>query len=115
VGEAVTASGVALTVEKASREQGKLTLSVLIENVSNKEAQPYHPYYFNIKDSDGYGYPGVSSFVQPALMGGSSLAQGEKARGNVAFNIPDAAKGLVLTYRPPLPLNGYSMKVDLGQ
>jgi len=40
---------------------------------------------------------------------------GEKARGKVAFNIPDTAKGLVLTYQPIVIFGGYTIKINLGQ
>jgi len=71
-------------------------VTVLDQSVDNG---PYNPLYFSLKDSDGFEYQPAMAAPPPALQAGY-LAAGDKARGNVAFEIPPAAHGFVLTFAP---------------
>lgn len=110
VGDKVEANGIALTVmnvskaeaigsfQKAEAGNTYVIVEVLIENISAEKA-PYNPLYFKIKDSDGFEYNATINTGDRSLKSGD-LAIGEKARGNVAVEVKQAATGLVLEYKP---------------
>ena len=75
-----------------------LVAEVLIENSGSAKA-PYNPLYFTVKDGDGFEYNAALVAGDNSLKSGE-LAQGEKARGVVAFEVKQAATGLVLSYKP---------------
>lgn len=125
VGERREAGGIGLTViaveykaelssfQKA--EPGKLfvVVEVLIENIS-RDTTPYNPFYFKVKDADGFEYTIAFSTAENTLKSGE-LPQGDKARGTVAFSVNEAATGLVLSYEPLVLLGGYEpIKIALG-
>jgi hypothetical protein len=116
IGDRVEAGGIALTINSArtlasfdysTAAEGKtyLVVDALLENVS-RDAAPYNPLYFSVKDADSFEYTATMLAPDPSLKSGE-LARGEKARGNVAFEIPTSAAGLVLTYEPLVILGGY--------
>lgn len=117
VGERVESSGIALTINGVSKTEsmgqflkagdGKtyLIADVTVEN-TGRDKSPYNPLYFKVKDSDGYEYNAGISLDDKALKSGD-LAAGEKARGTVAFTVPKAAKGFVVSYQPLVILGGY--------
>lgn len=110
VGERVEMNGIALTVVKTENktELGQFSKAkagntfvvaeVLIENVSVDKV-PYNPLYFKVKDGDGFEYTPEITGIDRALRSGD-LAKGDKARGTVAFEVKETAKGLVLSYKP---------------
>lgn len=123
VGDRVEKSGVALTVSSiafvnkssfATAKEGNVFLvaEVLIENTATDKA-PYNPLYFKVKDAEGFEYTSTLIAPDPTLKSGE-LAAGEKARGNVAFEVPVAAKDLVLTYKPLVLWGDVDVKVRLG-
>lgn len=109
VGDRVELNGMALTVVKAERKaqlgdfikakEGNefIVTEILIENVSADKVS-YNLLYFKAKDTDGFEYTTALGMDQPLSAG--DLAKGEKARGNVAFEVKKAAKGLVMEYKP---------------
>ena len=117
VGERREAGGIALTITKVSKTNTisdlwkakaghvYLVVEALIENTTRDEA-PYNPLYFKVKDEEGYEYTTALAAPSPDLKSGS-LAKGERVRGNVAFEVPTAAKGFVLSYEPMVILGGY--------
>lgn len=117
IGERVESSGIALTINGVSKAEsmgqflkagdGKtyLIADVTVENAGRDKA-PYNPLYFKVKDSDGYEYNAGMSIDDKALKSGE-LAGGEKARGTVAFTVPKAGKGFVVSYQPMVILGGY--------
>ena len=117
VGQRVESAGIALTVIKASKldqfdniwkpKEGNVyvVVDVTIENVCRTEA-PYNPMYFRIKDMDGFEYSKSFAAPDPTLKSGN-LAKGDKARGNVAFEVTKTATGLVLWYEPIVFFGGY--------
>jgi Domain of unknown function (DUF4352) len=127
VGEAIEAGGVALTVGKGSKTADAsrfakakpgniyLVVDVTLESPGRDEA-PYNPLYFKVKDSDNFEYnPLIVGAPEPTLKTGK-LAKGEKTRGNVAFEVPAAAKGFVMSYEALVILGGYRvLRIDLGQ
>jgi hypothetical protein len=116
VGQRVEAGGIALTINSAdtmasfdfmTAVEGKtyLVLDALIENVG-RDTAPYNPLYFSLKDADGFQYNSSLLAPDPSLKSGD-LPQGDRVRGNIAFEIPVGAAGLVLTYEPLVILGGY--------
>ncbi|HLY67923.1 MAG TPA: DUF4352 domain-containing protein, partial [Chloroflexota bacterium] len=109
VGETITSGGVGLTANSVNKtaslgqflkaSPGKIyaVVDVTIEN-TGRDKEPYNPLYFKAKDADGYEYNGSLIGDDKALKSGE-LAAGEKARGTVGFEIPDSAKGLVMSYQ----------------
>lgn len=109
-GDRVELNGMALTVAKVSRAtqlgqfnkagEGKefIVAEVVIENIS-QDKTPYNPLYFTVKDSEGFETNAQLVAGDQALKSGD-LAKGEKARGDVAFEIKKDTKGLVMQYKP---------------
>jgi hypothetical protein len=62
--------------------------------------------YFKVKDADGYEYNATLNSGDNALKSGD-LAQGDKVRGIVAFEVPTGAAGLILSYEPLVIAGGY--------
>jgi hypothetical protein len=62
---------------------------------------PANPYYFSLIDSDNIVYEATLGGCSPALRP-TLLAPGDVARGWVSFDIPEAAKGLKLSFAPRL-------------
>jgi hypothetical protein len=55
----------------------------------------------SIKDSQGFKYSiAVIGYKEPLLPGQNDLANGDKVRGWVTFEVPKTASGLVLEYTP---------------
>lgn len=110
VGDRIEQGGTALTVvsvdrkaeisdfQKAKAGNMFVLAEVLIENTGTDKI-PYNLFYFKVKDSEGFEesatlYTGDSGFQS------GELTAGEKARGIVAFEVKEAARGLVLSYKP---------------
>jgi len=110
VGDRIEQGGVAFTVTKAERndkpsqfavaKEGNtfIVAEVLIENVSSADKIMYNPFFAKLKDADGFEYQ-IAFGADQALSNGE-LAKGEKARGNLLFEVKKTAKGLVLSYQP---------------
>lgn len=126
VGDRMQSAGIAITVNKVSRadeinrfkpkaDNVYLVLDVLIENVDRDEESPYNPLYFLLKDSKNYDYNETLVAPAPSLKSGT-LRKGDKARGNVAFEVPAKARGFTVRYVPMVLFGGYQpIRVDLGQ
>lgn len=124
VGDRVELSGVVLTVVKVERAdtlgplkpqaEGNefLIAEVLVENAGDAQSD-YNPFYFKVKDGDGFEY-NVAFNTDPQALKSGNLAKGEKARGIVAFEVKKGAAGLVLSYQPiSLSLSGTPIRVAL--
>jgi len=118
VGERREAGGIALTVmkvdkatkigsfQKAKAGNVYVLVEVVLETTGRDEA-PYNPFYFKAKDADGFEYTAMITTADNGLKSGK-LASGEKVRGIVAFEVPEKATGLVLSYEPIVILGGYT-------
>lgn len=105
VGDRVELNGTALTVVKVDRaadlgqfQKAKdgnefLIAEVIVENSASADKIPYNPLYFKVKDSDGFEYDAEFTAGERSLKSGE-LAKGDKARGDVAFEVKKTAKGL---------------------
>lgn len=110
VGERVEQNGTALTVvsveKKAELSQFQkakdgnifIVAEVLIENAGSDKI-PYNPLYFKVKDADGFEYSATIYTGDNGLKSGD-LAAGDKARGVIAVEVKEGAKGLILSYQP---------------
>lgn len=124
VGDRIESDGVALTVHSVSAvdnvddifkpDAGNIFLvaDVTIESV-DKDAAAYNPLYFKVKDADGFEYNVTLTAPDPSLKSGE-LSAGEKARGNIAFEVPADATGLVLSYKPIIVGIVDPIEFDLG-
>lgn len=110
IGDKAEANGMALTVVKVEKADAVgqflkaqagntyVIAEVIIENVS-ADKSPYNPFYFKVKDADGFEYNVGLNTDGQALKSGE-LSKGEKARGTVLFEVKKESKGMVLEYRP---------------
>jgi hypothetical protein len=126
VGKAQISGGTSLTVNKVTTASSVneylkpkagniyLVVDVTIANI-DRDTAPYNPLYFKVKDMDGYEYSDSLLAPAPDLKSGD-LTKGQKARGNVAFEVPKTAKGFVLTYEPLVIFGDFTpIQVDLGR
>lgn len=123
IGDRVELNGTGFTVVKIDRkaaisdfQKAKdgnefIIAEVIIEN-TDKDKAPYNPLYFKVKDADGFEYNAGFTAGEQSLKSGD-LAKGEKARGNVAFEVKKDAKGLILEYKPLVFGQSESIKVSL--
>jgi hypothetical protein len=126
VGERRESGGIALTVLSVSKadsisiwtpESGNvfLIIEVLIENVSRDDETPYNPFYFSVKDGDGFEASTAIAAPDPSLQSGT-LPKGDKVRGFVAFEVRLIATGFTVTYEPLVIFGGYEpIRINLGQ
>jgi hypothetical protein len=124
VGEPVTQEGYQLTVTNvefsnaygyASATAGMHFLAVEILIVSDAASNVnVNPFYATVKDSDGYSYTSYLMGKDPALTSQNDLAQGDKMRGWVTFQVPLTAHGFVFNYKPISIFNTVDIRVDLG-
>jgi len=109
----------AVTVVSVSRHDDagviELVVDVIVENVSRDEEVFYHPLFFSLHDSEDNWYETSLLAPDPSLTGGT-LARGASARGNVAFEITQAAQGFILMYDlTSLDSDYEAIQIDLGQ
>lgn len=124
VGDRIESNGIALTVNSVSAtdnvndvfkpKEGNIFLvaDVTIESV-DKDPANYNPLYFKVKDADGFEYSYAFTSPDPSLKSGE-LSPGDKARGNVAFEVPTGATGLVLSYKAIDFSGDEAIEVELG-
>lgn len=117
VGERVQSGGMAVTlnsVDLSTRisdlwtpEEGNIfvVLDVTVESV-DREDGPYNPLYFKLKDQDGFEYTSNLLAPDPSLSAGN-LAPGDRARGNIAFEVKLGAQQLVMSFEPLVLFGGY--------
>jgi len=73
-------------------------VDVTIE-ATTRDTVPYSPLYFIATDANSYRYSAALLCPDDALKHGD-LPAGEQVRGAIAFDIPETAAGLVLSYQP---------------
>ncbi len=99
---------------KADTGKTYLVCDVTIKTTT-RDSAPYNPLYFKLKDSGGYEYT-VSLFTPDPSLKSGDLPKGEMVSGNIAFEIGETAKGLIVSYEPMVLLGGYeTIKIDLAQ
>lgn len=110
VGDRIEQNGTALTVvsvekkaeisdfQKAKAGNTFVLAEVLIEN-TGAEKLAYNLLYFKVKDADGFE-ENATIYTGDGGLSAGELAGGEKVRGIAAFEVKEAATGLVLSYKP---------------
>ena len=92
----------------------KLGVEVQIEGSADKDV-PVNPFYAKVTDGDGYSYTSTFGGCDPELKS-VRINKGEKARGWITFEVPEAAKSLKLTYNPfIISTVKQEVKFDLGR
>lgn len=126
VGEKAEVEGISITVlsiqktnklELFSADAGNtyLDIEVIIENISRDEATPYNSLYFKVKDDTAAEYTTTLDAISPSLKSGS-LVKGDKARGHVAFEVPENSKGFIVSYEPMVLFGGYeTIRINLEE
>jgi hypothetical protein len=125
VGDRVEANGMALTVlkvdqvkaigsfQKAKAGNVFVLAEVVIENI-NQDEIPYNPFYFKVKDADGFEY-NVGLNTEDQSLKSGKLAKGDKARGTVLFEVKEGATDLVMHYKPIVLFSGdEAIKIKLN-
>jgi hypothetical protein len=91
--------------QRASAGNTYLLVGVSVGTV-DRDSAPYNPLYFSLKDDSGFEYSPVIYTGERGLKSGE-LPRGETVSGYLAFEIPEDAKGLTLSYEPLVILGGY--------
>ena len=127
IGDKVELDGFAVTVTKAERtaqigdfqkaQDGRefIVVEALFENISaDKEKADYNPFYFKVKDSEGFEFNATVDMGPNSLKSGN-LDKGGKARGTVVFDVAKGAKGFVMSYQNvSMTLNQTTLQWSLG-
>ncbi|MDI7275682.1 MAG: DUF4352 domain-containing protein [Anaerolineae bacterium] len=125
VGQRCESAGISLTVYGVSRREeidGSmpapsggtfLVLSVTVENLGRDRAS-YSPLFFHVGNPGGVTCTGILVAPAPEL-GSGELAAGERASGNVAFEIDRAAGNLMVLYQPPELVGRDPIRINLGR
>jgi len=89
-----------------------VNIEVSLENLG-QGTLGYSPAYFRLIDAGGAGY---AAGAQGTTLPASSGPPGPLARANVAFEVPEGARGLTLSYEPtPVPSGYQTIKIALGE
>lgn len=124
IGETASGGGVALTVNAVSTvaedafgppQAGSVyfVVDVTLENLSRNDGAAYSPFYFTVQDADGFEYA-FETYIDPAIRA-ATLPLGERVRGNVTFEVPAAATGLILSFEPAVIGGDYErLRAALG-
>lgn len=80
--------------------KGHIKLGVQVELEGRSERQvPANPFVATLLDSEQQGYQVDIAGCTPTLRA-RQLSRGQKAKGYISFEVPDAARGLVMSYAP---------------
>jgi hypothetical protein len=66
----------------------------------NPEGSSYNPFFFTLRDTDGFEYEFSAFSKEPQLQSSNRLQAGEKVQGWVTFEVPKSTKQVVLIYSP---------------
>ncbi len=127
VGNKVEMDGFAVTVTKAERatqigdfqkaQDGRefIVIEALFENTdTDKEKADYNPFFFKIKDSEGFEYQATIDMGSNSLKSGN-LDKGSKARGTVVFDVAKGANGFTLSFQNlSMTMSQTSLQWELG-
>ena len=125
IGVLKQAAGVGLTVLSMQKTYqvdrwidaapGDIALIIDVEIVNTgRTSEPYNPLYFDVQDNTGAVWMSSVFAPEPDLPAGT-LLRGEKVRGNVAFVVPQTARGFTILYKPIVFFGGYeTVRVRLG-
>lgn len=79
----------------------KLWVATLVEIEGiNPNGASYNPFYFKIRDGEGFEYNFSAFGKEPQLQSSNDLKPGQKVKGWVTFEVPKTAKNLTLVYSP---------------
>jgi len=82
-------------------EAGKLWVAALVEIEGiNPNGASYNPFFFKVRDEQGFEYNFAAFGKEPALKSGNDLKPGQKVKGWMTFEVPKTAKALTLVYTP---------------
>jgi uncharacterized protein DUF4352 len=84
---------------------------VEIEGI-NPDGATYNPFYFKVRDAEGFEFTFSAFGKEPMLQSGNELQPGKKVRGWVTFEIPIASTGLVLIYAPGIFTEPVEVSLD---
>jgi len=105
----------AIGVYKPDKGKVFFDIEIILENASMSDNLPCNPLYFKLKDEEGYEYTTALVSLDPALKSGD-LATGGTARGHIAFEVQNDARGFTLTYEPVVLFKDYGeINVSLGE
>jgi len=82
-------------------EAGKLWVAALVEIEGiNPDGASYNPFFFKVRDEQGFEYNFAAFGREPALKSGNDLKPGQKVKGWMTFEVPKTVKALTLVYTP---------------
>lgn len=79
----------------------ELWLAALVEIEGiNPDGASYNPFYFKVRDEQGFEYNFAAFGKEPTLQSSNELKPGQKVKGWMTFEVPKTAKTLTLIYTP---------------
>jgi hypothetical protein len=103
--EYITVTEVNLAVDTTGElfqpDAGNKFVAALVEIEGiNPDGATYNPFFFKLRDDQGFEYNFSPFGMEPQLQSSNDLAPGETVRGWVNFEVPETATTLVLIYAP---------------
>lgn len=110
IGELIEINGLEFKVHQAERNHKYVFAEVEVGNATRSTDVDCNPFYFTVRDSDGYKHNMVFTTSSPGNgLDAMKLEAGTRTRGWVAFDVNGDEKGLVLSF------NGNWSGSDLGR
>lgn len=82
-------------------EADKLWVAALVEIEGiNPSGASYNPFFFKVRDEQGFEYNFAAFGKEPALKSGNDLKPGQKVKGWMTFEVLKTVKALTLIYTP---------------
>lgn len=79
----------------------KLWVATLVEIEGiNPNGASYNPFYFKVRDGEGFEYNFAAFGKEPQLQSSNDLKPGQKVKGWMTFEVPKTAEKLTLVYTP---------------
>ena len=86
-------------VFKPAADKRWVAALVEIEGI-NPSGATYNPFYFKVRDEQGFEYNFAPFGKEPSLQSGNDLMPGHMVKGWMTFEVPATAKTLTLVYTP---------------
>ena len=98
---------------KAGDGKKYISVEIIVESGADTGVS-VNPFYCKLSDGDAYSYTMTIGGKDPYLSSQNDLPKGEKMRGWVTFEVPEAAKDFIFSYEPLSFAETIRIRFNLG-